>query len=86
MSTLATRMDENIKQDYQLSGELILSGFNTSTPEYLLETYFKPMYCRRELLPTCNVASYPVPISTSFQSGSENGNRKWARSCMIATG
>ena len=49
MSTLATRMDENIKQDYQLSGELILSGFNTSTPEYLLETYFKPMYCRHEL-------------------------------------
>ena len=75
MSTLATRMEKNIKQHYQLSGELILSGFNTPTPEYLLETSFKPMYCRYELLPTCNVAPYPVPISTSFQSRSGNGIR-----------
>ena len=49
MSTLATRMDKNIKQHYQLSGELTISAFNTPTPEYLLETYFKPMYCRHEL-------------------------------------
>ena len=38
MSTLATRMDKNIKQHYQLR-ELTISAFNTLTPEYLLETY-----------------------------------------------
>ena len=68
-------MDKNIKQYYQLSGELIVSAFNTLTPEYLLEIYFKPMYYHHEVLPTCNVASYPVPISTSFQSRSGNGIR-----------